>query len=77
MTLELNEMREVLGEDLGEEGYIGSSRSMCKGPQVGASLAYVRNSKRARVPTVKCASGQVVGASQVRATGGTKLFRAV
>lgn len=46
-------MREVLGEDLGEEGNIGSRRRMCKGPQVGDSLAYVRNSKRARVTTVK------------------------
>lgn len=46
-------MREVLGEDLEEEGNIGSSGSICKGPQVGASLAYVRNSKRARVTTVK------------------------
>lgn len=53
MTPELNEMREVQGGDLGEEGYIGSRRNICKGPQVGASLEHVRSGKRARVTTVK------------------------
>ena len=53
MRLELNEMREVLGVELGEEWYLGSRSSMCKGPEVGAGLACLRNSEKARVTTVK------------------------
>lgn len=71
MILELNEMREMPCEELGEERYLGSRNSMYKGPMVGAGLAYLRNSEKAS----DCKGTS--GVSEVREMGRTRFYRAV